>query len=772
MGKTTTNESRAIVHIKSDHTAESDGKSDKCRKLDLTIGSWKNTVASKKLTLWRTSNTFIQNAAICKKSTWIGPLSDPAHPGILLGTKSFTYRFQANATSFSSNCIIEGEGVVRSDDKTTQNNGNCDGKVSEGKIVASLESGEEEAERICNIAEIEGVSDFSGRKLGYPTDNKEGLPSYLDVYTPATVTINTVRRDITGETKGDNPECPMGGKHTSWLATWKVFPFSASDAGNAAKNVAKVALANQREKVEMAESGEAHIKREVKTKEHNGEEFKVVAEDAINEWLVALGGFKGNPGNNGGKTNESEAEWDSEAGEQVGGAQDRGQGYGGDRDAEWMDKKAAAADKPGADIKPMVAGPKRDNGVGPEFKGKNATLSLKQSPENIKRIILWFYWYWNAPQFNVTATACAAARQITLRVLPYQRLKIGFDLNTPKLSKYARRKVKEKAQSEQQWANDGVANNTAAAKQVASDAKQAITPLNRKKQDLSRNRKTKDSPHYDKQQQKRRDLNKKIRDIRAQEKRDTAPFERKVKFFEAIVSTLKRCKDLINVLQKFASMAKVASAGAGADIEFKTQFLEGFGLEIATSYQPCGDKRSQFRGDFRSKSRLGLKWEIRVEAEPLLGVEGRVYISVFSFLPMAGPAVSIARRLGLRADIWISAAFGVDVNVGFDKDPDDFITASAPTIQFNLNISGGIIISAVVVSIHGTIRIPTSAAFTFHKPSTESNFFDMGIEGKVNVFAEATLNPDGWISKELYNNEIKRFRANPKLAPFPVLNLP
>ena len=212
MAKTTSNQSRPIVHRWSNHTAKTDGKTDECIKPDLKPDTWENNAYSILLTSNRTTNTFIQNGAICKKDTYIGPLSFPLHPGILGGTSSGTFWLQATSTSCSENCFVEGLGAVRTDDTTDQNSGNTSGRVNEGFIIPSGESGNEEAERICNIAEFKGESTFSGRALGFWGKTKGAFPNHLDVYTPATVTFDTVRKDITTPGQPENPAVLQSGQ--------------------------------------------------------------------------------------------------------------------------------------------------------------------------------------------------------------------------------------------------------------------------------------------------------------------------------------------------------------------------------------------------------------------------------------------------------------------------------------------------------------------------------------------------------------------------------
>lgn len=130
MSETTSNHGRVIVTKGTDHCAVTLGPTDVC----LVPGPphpepFPNIVKSDKLAKGATTTAFIANQPVCTSIGELGPPSDPAHPGVLGGVVSGTYRFEAKATSYSSDVFFEGNAAVRVFDTTTQNHANTTGMV-------------------------------------------------------------------------------------------------------------------------------------------------------------------------------------------------------------------------------------------------------------------------------------------------------------------------------------------------------------------------------------------------------------------------------------------------------------------------------------------------------------------------------------------------------------------------------------------------------------------------------------------------------------------
>ena len=97
-----------------------------------------NWVMSTKIAAGQTTHTTILKKPIWTKPTEAGPPSEPAHPGVNKGVQSSTYRGEAKATSVSQNVIVEGKGVARMLDTTTQNHENTIGIITDAALLDQL----------------------------------------------------------------------------------------------------------------------------------------------------------------------------------------------------------------------------------------------------------------------------------------------------------------------------------------------------------------------------------------------------------------------------------------------------------------------------------------------------------------------------------------------------------------------------------------------------------------------------------------------------------
>jgi hypothetical protein len=97
-----------------------------------------NLVKSEKLAAGATKITLIDSQPVWTTAGELGPPSEPAHEGTLGGVQSGTYRAEAKPTSYSRDVFMEGDPVVRVQDRTTQNHGNTTGVVLPEALLAAL----------------------------------------------------------------------------------------------------------------------------------------------------------------------------------------------------------------------------------------------------------------------------------------------------------------------------------------------------------------------------------------------------------------------------------------------------------------------------------------------------------------------------------------------------------------------------------------------------------------------------------------------------------
>lgn len=228
----TSNHKRQIATAGTGHIARTKGPTDICVKNDLTEPTpYENHIDSAKL-VRGTTQTFLACQSIWITRSDLAAPSDPAHPPHIMGATHFMpYRREAWATSWSSDLIAEGEGVVRTDDTTLQNLANTDGYVDGSQVWDAAKAEEELLKQSCTMVSLEGVNvvktqvagvntySSTSRPLGYP-----GLPEantdpyYLEILSGSTVTYTAVRKDTTQTPPEVNPGCRLGFGHTAWVA--------------------------------------------------------------------------------------------------------------------------------------------------------------------------------------------------------------------------------------------------------------------------------------------------------------------------------------------------------------------------------------------------------------------------------------------------------------------------------------------------------------------------------------------------------------------------
>jgi hypothetical protein len=230
----TSNHKRQIATTGTGHIARTRGATDMCVKDDLSEPTpYENYVDSSKLAEG-TTQTFLAGKSIWIESSILDSPTEPEHPPHILGfTNAMPYRQIAWATSWSSDLIAEGEGVVRSDDTTMQNLANTDGYVDGSQVMDAAKAEEELLKQSCTLVLLDGVNEVKSQKpglnvtavsasrpLGYPGADQPGVDRYyLEILSGTSVTYTAERRDTTQTPPEINPGCQLGFGHTKWEAT-------------------------------------------------------------------------------------------------------------------------------------------------------------------------------------------------------------------------------------------------------------------------------------------------------------------------------------------------------------------------------------------------------------------------------------------------------------------------------------------------------------------------------------------------------------------------
>lgn len=381
MADTTSNEGRTIATKGSSHQAVALAP-DMCFVPGVPPPlPFPNIAPSQRLAAGQTTRTQIGSQPIVTSIGQMGPPSDPAHAGVLGGVASGTYRFEAQAVTFSKDVHAEGNPVVRALDFTSQNHRNTFGIMVAGAHSASIQAMSEENKKKCSITKIEGV-DGDGRKLGYPGKQKPGEePTYLEILQEDTVTFTSHRYDITRTPNEKNPSC-QGGPHTRWTA----------------KTLKKLADIPATKGPEVAET------------------FKVEGAFALDFVTQKLTAAKKAP-SEGVKadTSRDETDWD---------ARKRAEAPGGSRESQLTRarinrERDAYRKKTGFGLE---APPEKS--VGLKDVGKSAAKGAYDV------VLLWLLKS-NPPTIDVEALGCSGPKTASLKVFPSRKFSFEFDLGAP-----------------------------------------------------------------------------------------------------------------------------------------------------------------------------------------------------------------------------------------------------------------------------------------------------------------------------------------------------
>jgi Domain of unknown function (DUF4150) len=232
MGDTASNQKRVIATKGTQHVATTKGATDAA--IDPSSGaraSFMNLVKMPKL-YPGTCRTFIAKHRIWTTPHRVGPVSEPPHPPFVKGVCSGTHIQEAKATSYSLDVLAEGNGVVRTNDMTTQNHANTVGYVDGSAISDKAAADEAFLKKQCTITKLTGVNEAEieapeglsfgkktgARNLGYPGKEQAGVPPYyIEILSGTEVKFEVTRKDITTPTPGP-PHCWKQSEHTKWLA--------------------------------------------------------------------------------------------------------------------------------------------------------------------------------------------------------------------------------------------------------------------------------------------------------------------------------------------------------------------------------------------------------------------------------------------------------------------------------------------------------------------------------------------------------------------------
>jgi len=417
MPDTVTNASRTIATQGSDHNAIATAP-DVCKIPGGIPVPFPNFIPTKRAGAGKTTNTFIAQQPIVLDRTMIGPPSNPAHPGVLGGVKSGTYRFEAQATSYSKDVFAEKGALVRSFDRTTQNHRNTTGFVLSMLEAQKLKAQEKEAKKKCVIQTFRGECSH-GRKLGWPGTKKDGDPYYLEVLEDDVVHFNTLRVDVTKEPHEPYPKC-ISGDHTAWSAEAIKFPNPMAT------------------RARLPESGTT-----------TAESFDVPATLAVEEWVLTLMGYDDRKGSEEPdyKMKDQEAK-ELTRKEHVDQAVEKAQRDGkiGSKGVSSSPKSPGRLKRQGR-IDDVTKNANKEYNKIQESRGQKARANPTQKNKldkaavtkamalNVRDALLFWLWYVSAPEITVKALACGGARTAKIKVFPSREFKFSVDLQKKERAK-------------------------------------------------------------------------------------------------------------------------------------------------------------------------------------------------------------------------------------------------------------------------------------------------------------------------------------------------
>ena len=699
MRESVSNQGKTCASTTSPHTAGNIAAQDKNYKPDKTIHKHKNYIESQSLKANRADTVFINKGNACRLPTHWGPPSKDGHPGTLGGVDSGTYLFEAEATSCSPNLIIEDEGAVRTQDKTTQNQGNSKGLVFAGDYHAQSAKMAEELKKKCQIAKFEGT-DTDGRKLGWPTLKKEGKPYYLEIYSDASVLFETTRHDITKTPPEENPACILDSDHTNWEWSTKLFPtFFIPDSDTIPGK----------------------------------EELIVEGTWAVEEWILQMLGWTGGGG-------PAEAD-----GSQGNPAQDYADPHGGGYGRSYQGGHGDALDNYDAN-RPTKTDPKYSgNYRAPQMKNVPGTGGRVQMPppRMVKQAIIWLLWWAFPPKIKVTATACGGTREAELRVYPRDKVNVAFGLDAAnKLAQKAARGVGNRLKDGANNVRDKFERNRNQAAKQHGKAERQLAELQR----------VRDKTRGKGSQKRRRNAKKKIPGAEQKVAEKKAQLDKAEKHFQMVVSALGTVKNILTVANKVAERC-------GEPLQVR--FLDGFELEFECYYLPTQDKRSWMKIRDYTTSTLGMVIMIELHAEPLLAVEYTRYVSILNLLvPFAGEWLGqLLRRFRVaRIDLYVGIMVGCTLAVSGTKDEHDKPGQFGGSARIDFKLSIGLVAGVGgfdLIGFHADAPAEGKLQFNVFSEKMPTSIVSMQPSFSVWTFFRLVLAKDTWF-------EVEAWSASPK----------
>ncbi len=237
---TASNHNRTIATKGTEHVARTPGAIDVCQGPDKPA-PFPNEIPTTKLAPNNTQKTKIGGKEIWIEKGDIGVpgQSDAMHPSHSVGIASGKpHRGEAHPVTVSTDVVAEGDGVVRTDDTTTQNSANTSGFVDGSALGEGKDGVEENLDLKCAIIKLTGKNTPAGmdktsgnvttggskgaaRELGWPGKKSKVDAFYLEILAGGTLEFESTREDQTKDPCVKDPDCPRpdkstGKNHTSW----------------------------------------------------------------------------------------------------------------------------------------------------------------------------------------------------------------------------------------------------------------------------------------------------------------------------------------------------------------------------------------------------------------------------------------------------------------------------------------------------------------------------------------------------------------------------
>ncbi len=747
MGRTVENHTKVVVNTNSNHTAFT--ALDVC-KLP-SVQPYDNSAFSSGLASGRSTRTTISGNPIAMENTHWTPSVSPGQ----VGTTSGTTFDAAWVKTGSPDLFIETIPAARTYDPTKQNMANSEGSVLPGNVQPRTEGATDRAKKKCQL-DAWGANCAGGASLGHKGEDKTGDPNYLDVWDTDTIHFWARRHDITQTPPAVNVKCEVptqGGEyHTIWDASCKVFPL--------------------------------YMRTETKH-EHSKDAFVVPASMALENWLNGSVMKSLSEGDMGSAmaammgqsmskfmTSDGESRMEGDSGHDAGlGRQD----YGGQTDPGKGNYSIPHKSQDGlAPRDPKSTDPQAKPIRMPEGHDK-APLQPSFLDADIRTLLFYGWWWINPPEIKVTASACAGAREATIRVLPNQQIR--FKIKIPlgeKFKEYANKKQKSK-EEEDKAARDAVDKAQQDAQNAQNQANQARNAQNAAQQSqqnaLGRMQSAaakRDSIGGDvgsaergRARQQRKvdrayDQWKKAGEEAFQQwanyRAAMAKFETAAEHLNKAVTAAKTAKKGLTVAQKIANVAN-------QPLTFK--FLENFQIGVILEYLRTEDRWSARRWRYYTTATMGQKWTFKIGSDPFLKIDYTVYFSLLNFVTFYVPGLAQAlRRFRIfRVDIYFTLKFGFSVTWNITKNQHDEFDFGAGEFKINVVAEIGLIVGGAGVDVvQFGVSAPLEVTMTFTGPETKGALATLTPKFRVTNYYRATLFPDRWYEIEMFSGSIPGLR--------------